>query len=220
MKKTYILSLTMLLGLCTIAQENTGGKDKSSDPKGFGIKAGVNFANVTNASQVNAGNTTGFLIGAFFQPSSKGLFGYRSEILYSKQGYDFASSTATGAVKLDYILLPQLMTINITRFLEIHAGFQMAFLLNASADSSKPASGSDPYADIMEYYNRFDYGFCGGVEIKPIRRLFIGARYNISLNSLYKDPYSVSGTTPPFIPDISDLNVRNNVFQLYAGLKF
>jgi hypothetical protein len=60
------------------------------------------------------------------------------------------------------------MGINITKFRAITGGMQMAYLLNATADSSKPASGTNPYAPIMDYYNRFDYGAAGGIEIYPI----------------------------------------------------
>jgi len=31
----------------------------------FGIKAGVNFANVTNASEINSGSESGFMAGIF-----------------------------------------------------------------------------------------------------------------------------------------------------------
>ena len=197
-------------------------KKEHKPPIGIGIKGGVNFANVTNVSDVNGSHSTGWMIGAFFQPNSKGILGFRTELIYSKQGYNFAEGGTTGKVNLDYILLPQLFVINITRFFELHAGFQMAFLINAQADSSKPTSGSNPYAAVMDYYNRFDYGFCGGFEVKPFRRLFVGARYNASLNNRYKmpDSGSMTGQVPPFIPTSTDVNFKNNVIQLYAGLKF
>src|SRR5215469_6952323 len=92
---------------------------------GIGIKAGVNFANVTKASQVNADNTTGFMAGIFLAPQSKGIISSRTELLFSRQGYDFKTGTSTGNVNLDYILLPQLMSINITKFFSIQLGAQL-----------------------------------------------------------------------------------------------
>ena len=80
----------------------------------FGIKAGLNFAKVTKASNINGDNTAGFHAGVFLAPKTKTVLGFRSELIYSRQGYDFKSGTTTGSVKLDYILLPQLMEINIT----------------------------------------------------------------------------------------------------------
>ncbi len=201
-------------------------KKQKKEPKpgiGIGIKVGTNFANVTNASQINGSNTTGFLIGAFFAPGSgTKVMGFRTEFIYSKQGYNFADGTTTGTVKLDYILMPQLMTINITKYFEIHLGMQVAFLINAKADSSQPSSIGNPYAGMMDYYNRFDYGFAGGVQIHPVLGLFIGARYNISFSSLYSSSESSGAPLPPFIPPTGsgDLNFKNNVIQLYAGWRF
>jgi hypothetical protein len=188
---------------------------------GLGLKGGMNFANVSNASDINSSSNTGFLFGIFLAPPSKKIISSRTELLYSKQGYNYKTNTNTGSVDLQYIVLPQLMGINITKFVQLQVGMQMAFLINASADSSKPASGSNPYAPIMDYYNRFDYGAAGGIEIYPIKNVLIGARLNISFGDLYKDPMSVEGgtggTPPSFIPKV---DVKNNVLQLYVGVRF
>lgn len=184
----------------------------------IGIKAGINFANVTKASDINANSQTGFLAGLFLAPPSKGLISSRTELVYSRQGYSYESNTNTGNVNLDYILLPQLMGINITKLVQIQIGFQMAFLINAKVDSNTMSSGSNPYGKIMDYYNKFDYGIAGGVEVHPFKGLLVGARYNLSLGNLYKDPSSYpSGTPPDFIPPV---DVKNNVVQLFAGWTF
>ena len=67
----------------------------------------------------------------------------------------------------------------------------MALLINAKADSSKPASGT-PYGKVMDYYNRIDYGLAGGIEINPVKGLIIGGRYNLSLGKVYKEPSSTT----------------------------
>jgi len=181
----------------------------------FGLKAGVNFANVTNASSINSSNQTGFMVGAFLSPSSKGVLSSRTEIIYSKQGYNFETSTKTGTVNLDYILIPQLMGINITKFVQLQLGAQMAFLINAKADSTNNNnSGAGPYASVMDYYNKFDYGFAAGAEVHPFKGLLIGARYNISLGKVYKDLQS--GQMPAFTAE----DARNNVVQLFVGWRF
>ena len=191
----------------------------------IGIKAGLNFANVTNASSINSSSQSGFHAGVFLAPSSKSIIGSRTELIYSRQGYNYKTGTNTGNVNLDYLVLPQFMAINITKYVQIQLGGQIAFLLNAKADSSNSsASGgtSDPYSSkMMDYYNRFDYGFGGGVEVHPFKGLLVGVRLSISLNDLYKDPTSYmtsgSGTPPSFIPKV---DIKNNVFQVFAGWKF
>ena len=177
----------------------------------YGIKAGVNFANVTNASSINNESKTGFMIGGFVAPTSKGMLGYRSEIIYSKQGYNFKTNTNTGSVTLDYLLLPQLLCINITKLLQLQAGFQMAFLINAEADSTTSTGVTAPYPDVMNYYNKFDYGFAAGAEVHPFKGLLVGARWNISLGKMYED--AQMGQQPAFRVE----DAKNNVVQLFAG---
>ncbi|MBC7946787.1 MAG: PorT family protein [Chitinophagaceae bacterium] len=186
----------------------------------IGIKAGVNFANVTKSSSINNSSRSGFNAGIFLAPPSKKILSSRTELVFSRQGYNYKTNTNTGNVNLDYIMLPQYMAINITKFVQIQLGAQMAFLINAKADSNKTtgSSGSSPYGKMMDYYNRFDYGYGGGVEIHPVSGLLIGARINISLGDLYKDYTDPSSSTPPsFIPKV---DVKNNVFQIYAGWTF
>lgn len=180
----------------------------------IGIKAGANFANVISASQVNPGNRAGFVAGLYLAPPTKGIIGSRTELLFSRQGYSYASGTTTGNVNLNYLVIPQFMTINITRFVQIQLGAQMAFLLNAKADSSVASGPKMPYGNVMSYYNKFDYGFGGGVELHPVAGWIIGARYNISLGKIY------SSVQTGQMPSFSASDAKNNVFQLFTGWTF
>jgi len=133
----------------------------------FGVKAGLNFANITNANEINASSRTGFHVGVFMAGSSKSIFSSRTELLFSRQGYDFATNVNTGKVDLDYLMLPQFMAINITKYVQLQVGAQIAYLLNAKVDST--ASTGNPTADnILKLYNRFDYGLGGGVEVQRV----------------------------------------------------
>lgn len=182
---------------------------------GLGVKAGLNFANVTKASSINNSSRTGFHAGIFIAPPSKGIISSRTELIFSRQGYNYKSGTTTGNVDLNYIMLPQYMVINITKFFQIQLGGQMAILLNAKVDSSSSATSGLPGGKIMDFYNRFDYGYGGGVEVHPVSGLLIGARINISLNDMYKQPEP--GQQPSFFPSV---DVKNNVFQAYLGWQF
>jgi hypothetical protein len=211
MKKTILFCLLMSIGVSQlVAQQGLGGGGL-----GIGLKAGVNFANITKASSINNSSRTGFHAGVFLAPPSKGIIGSRTELIFSRQGYNYKTNSNTGSVDLNYIMLPQFMTINITKYFQIQVGGQMSYLLNAKVDSSSGGSGSSPYGKLMEQYNRFDYGYGGGIEIHPVSGLLIGARVNISLGDLYKTPQP--GQTPSFYPKV---DVKNNVFQVFAGWNF
>ena len=152
----------------------------------IGIKAGINFANISNASDINNSSRSGFHAGLFFAPSAK-IIGSRTELNFSRQGYNFKTSSNTGNVNLSYIMLSQLLAINITKYFQLQAGAQIAYLLNAKVDSSNQMLIGTPYAGygkILSIYNRLDYGIGGGFEIHPVGGLLIGARINISLSQL------------------------------------
>jgi len=217
-----IMSLILISVIAAHAQNDpppSSQEKQKKEPKpvkGFGFKAGVNFANVTNASDINASKQTGFMIGVFFAPPSKSLIGSKTELIFSKQGYNYKTGTNTGNVNLNYLIIPQSMCFNITRFVQLDVGFQMAFLLNASVDSSNSNGSGNPYGAMMDYYNKFDYGLGAGLTVYPIKNLLIGARYNLSFGDMYKEP--VPGEPmPPFVPSI---DAKNNVVQLFAGLRF
>jgi Outer membrane protein beta-barrel domain len=179
---------------------------------GIGLKAGLNFANVTNTSGFNNSSRTGYLIGGYISPKAKKILGFRSELILSRQGYDYKTNTNTGNVNLDYLLLPQLIILKFTKHFQLHVGGQAAFLLNAKVDSTNGNNSGS----LFKYFNRFDYGLAGGAEVSPISGLFIGARINVSFKSINKEA-PLGGSWPNFIPR---LNARNNIVQLYAGWRF
>lgn len=182
----------------------------------IGIKAGLNFANVSNASSINNSSQTGFHAGLLLAPSSKSIISSRTEILYSKQGYNYKSSSNTGTVNLNYIMLQQGMCINITKYFSLFGGAQTAYLINAKVDSSNGGSNTNnPYGgQFMSLYNRMDYGVGVGVEVHPILGLLIGVKYNLSLGKLYDS--AQTGQMPSF----SKSDLKNNVVQISAGWIF
>ncbi len=173
-----------------------------------GLKAGLNYSNLTNSTGINADRFTGYLIGGFIAPKPKKFLGFRSEFILSRQGYNYRTNTDSGDVTLDYILLPQLITFNFSKRMQLQIGGQAAFLLNTGVDST----GNGSSGSLFNYLNQFDYGFVAGGEIVPLGGFFIGARTNISISSLSK-----KGTRPNYIPDSK---ARNNVIQAYVGWRF
>jgi opacity protein-like surface antigen len=186
----------------------------------IGLKAGWNYTNVTSVSSINSQASSGFNVGAFFTTPYSKIIGNKTELVYSKQGYDYSTGSVTGKVNLQYIMLPSFFCINITKFFQIYVGEEMAYLINATADSSSTSNSgmSGQYNQILSYYNRFQFALGGGVEVHPVLGLLVGARINFSLTNLYSVPSTTSPTEPPsFVPTV---NVKSNLFQIYAGWKF
>jgi len=214
MRKGFLTLLTFVC-FCAIThaqKENTDYKSK------LGLKAGYNWSYLTGKAEgFTKDNKSGFMVGAFYAPVTKGR-GFRSEIVFSRQGYSFDKGGSNTDVLNDYIYLPQLATFGIGRFLQLQAGAQIGFLLNAKVTKG----GKD--STITALMNRFDYGFAGGVELFPFKGLLAGVRYNLGLGKLYKhyeDQLSNNNPKPfplPFDPEKTDF--KNGVFQLYIGYRF
>lgn len=182
----------------------------------FGIKAGLNFANVSKAGDINSSSKSGFNAGIIIAPTTKGVLSYRSEYIFSRQGYNYATATNTGNVNLDYIQTSQLMSINITKYFSLLFGAQTSYLISAKADSTSNSNGSEmePANKVMDLYNRIDYGYAVGAEVHPYKGLTIGAKYNVSLAKIYKDVQNMQA------PSFTSADAKNNVIQLYVGWRF
>lgn len=180
----------------------------------LGVKAGVNFADVKSAESINTSNRTGFHAGVMFTGSFKSILSSRTELLYSRQGYNFDTQSNTGKIDLEYLLLPQMFGINITPLFQVQAGGQLSYLLNAKIDSTSN-TGNNTADKILDIVNRFDFSLGGGVEVHPLSQLIIGARINFGLARLFKDP----DDEDPFVFD-PEVNTKTNLFQIYAGLRF
>jgi hypothetical protein len=148
-------------------------------------------------------------------PASKKIISSRTEFIFSRQGYDYKTSVNTGNVDLDYIQLGQLLSINITKYLSLMFGAQTAYLVSANVDSSNHVNTGNAYAaDIMDLYNRIDYGYALGVEVHPVMGLIAGVRYNVSLAKVYKDVQNFQK------PSFTSEDAKNNVVQLSVGWRF
>lgn len=222
--KQILLLVVITLSLFTnsIAQKNdsTHSEKNNSARNGFGIKAGLNFANVTNVSSINGSSETGFNAGVFFGSFNKGVVGSRTELLFSQQGYGYSSDSSKGSVRLNYIMLAQFLAINVTRYVQIQVGAQMGYLLNATSKNSE-STGNQTADKILDFYNRFDYGLGGGFEIHPFEGLLVGARYNLSLSNLYKESsFTDPNNNTSGVPYESGINFKNNVVQIFVGYRF
>jgi hypothetical protein len=179
----------------------------------FGVKGGLNFAKVSKASEINSDTKSGFHLGLFLAPPSKSLISSRTEIMFSRQGYNY-KTTNTGTVDLDYIQLGQLMSINITKFFSLMFGAQTAYLVSASVDSSNASGTNGTENQMMDLMNRIDYGYAIGGEVHPISGLVIGIRYNVSLAKIYKDVQSFQ------MPSFTAEDAQNNLIMLSVGWRF
>jgi hypothetical protein len=187
----------------------------------YGIKAGYNYAKVTGSTpDFHPKSNNGFFVSGFMAPASRGGFGFRSEIIYSKQGFSFDASGKMNNIMQEYIYLPQLTTFTIAKKLQLQAGGQMGYLVNAKQGSPDNSSSQNSSTQVMDYFNRIDYGAAAGIEVYPVKQVIIGARYNVSLGNIYKRQTTApTGFPSPFPFNPNDFKGKNAVVQLFLGVK-
>ncbi len=207
MKTSSILLGALFLSAFTVAAQNQA--DNSMDKTfSFGVKGGVNFATVTGGEDFNSPDSrTSFHVGALAEMPITDMFSIQAEALYSGQGakLDFRGSDGDKAeVQLDYINVPILAKLYVTKGLSFEVGPQFSFLVNEEFDSNPFSNGGDANLEDTPFEaEEFDFGVAGGLTFQTEMGLFATGRYTYGLTEIYKD---------------SDL--RNSVFQLGVGYKF
>ncbi len=115
--------LFTLLTIIVMSQVQAQGLD-------FGIKAGLNYANVSGIEDFN--QRQGISAGLFAGARLGDKLGFQIDALYSQQGaeVDQSISQVISEFNLDYISIPIVLKYYLTENVNIHAGPQLGILLN------------------------------------------------------------------------------------------
>ena len=162
MKKILFSILAVAAFAFTASAQDTGF--------GYGVKAGINIANLTNSD----GNyKVGFTGGIFADYRFSTLFALSADVLYSRQG----AKGDDAKIKTDNLNIPILANFYLVKGLAVKAGVQPGFLLGAN-DGMKDA------------FKTFDLAVPVGVSYDFNCGLILDARYNIGVTKVAKAEYS------------------------------
>ena len=229
----FLLPLLGLCALTTAAQAQDKGEAPSagkvasstkyarsasgaeSGNTGFGVKGGFTLANLYgDGADVfkDRNSLKTYHAGVYGQFGLSNFSSVQVEVLLNRKGYLSDLSGKQVYNRLDYISLPVLYVANITSTISLHVGPQVSLLANASVD------GND-YPLKPNGFRSVDYGGVAGAEarIGPGR---VGIRYDLSLGRVYDDGTRVNITAPAGTATLNNTNIRNQAFQVYAGIGF
>ena len=202
MKRLMIAATTLLLSVCTNAQNDVGGW--SLQPK-----AGINLATMTNDDE--AKTRIAFVAGAELEYQATPMLSVSAGALYSQQGSDADGQGMNGTVKMDYVNIPILANYYVTKGLAVKVGIQPGFLVNdkvkVSANGVSAEVGlKDAYkaAGIDADISSFDLAIPRGISYE-FNHVVLDARYNLSLTKAI----SAYGES-----------TKHSVFQITLGYKF
>jgi len=217
MKSIKILMSTLLM-VSAVAVSNAQDKVDNSQSKSvaFGVKGGVNFSNVVGNDDGSPDSRTSFHAGVFTEVPISDLFSLQVEALYSGQGFDVKNFQGTDGdnaeVQLDYINVPVLAKIYVTKGLSIEAGPQFSFLVNDEFDFNPNSNDGDVDLNGTRFEpNNFDFGLAGGLTFQTEMGLFATGRYTYGLTKLYDTDRN---------GEIGFDGLHNQVFQISLGYKF
>ncbi|MGB0789224.1 MAG: porin family protein [Marinirhabdus sp.] len=140
----------------------------------LGVKAGINFANITDASGLE--NRTGFVAGGFVGARFNERLGLQADLLYSQQGAEFNA----GDFDLTYVNVPIVLKIYLIDGLNLQAGPQFGILVD---EESRTVLG-ETINDIATK----DYDLTGvvGLGLDVPMGLRAEARYGFGLSNVFE----------------------------------
>ncbi len=214
MKNPFILFALYFALICasitiSYAQECTGAR--------FGVKGGINFSTLKANDSEDNNIRTGFNIGLFSKMPLNSIIAIQPELYYTTKGsevtYNNTFVDGTASFNVNYIELPVLLVINITKNFNLHAGPYVAVLISGKTKNESNVNLFNFEDNInVDDFNRVDAGLAAGIGI-DFKVLSLGARYNYGLTKVGKER-NYAGTTYIF-PD-----APNNVLSLYASISF
>lgn len=176
---------------------------------GFGVKGGVNFANLTGNNVGNTDGRTSFYAGLVGElPIVENLFSIQPEVMYSGQGFDIAEIDQDNVLdtddnieyQLDYINVPILAKIYLVEGLSVQAGPSFNFKVNEEIDYNPTSDDGDIERNSAK---DFEVGGAVGLEYKLNNGLFVQGRYNYGFTDI-----------------LDQGDVHNSVFQAGLGYMF
>jgi len=219
MKANKPFSLTIVLIFIISVSIHAQEQNKAA----FGLKGGLNLANMTIEGSDDNNLKAGFHVGVSIKAPLSETFSLQTEVLYSTKGvkvtYDsnflginIADGTTT--FNLNYIDVPVYVVYNLSDDFNFHLGPYVGFLLSANVDTQAEVLNAIEIDDSEELdrerFNNTDFGLTGGLGFQ-FNRIELGFNYNIGLAQVANED------------DIAETligDARHNVIQIYAGLTF
>jgi hypothetical protein len=169
----------------------------------FGVKAGVNVANQSFKSEgisLSPDARTGFHVGGFVTAMFTEKLGLQPEVLYSNAGCTINFLGEKIKQKFDYVSVPVLVRYQPIEILNLHAGPQFGFLLNAEQEYDGETE------DLKDGTKGLDVGAAFGAGIDLPMGLGFSARYILGLSNISDAD--------------EDFTMKNNILQLSVTFRF
>lgn len=190
MKKILLMAVVMLASVASYAQQAVG--TFTLQPK-----IGMNVASRTKCDGCDP--RIGLAAGVEAEYQATDIFSVSAGLIYSMQGNKAKAEGVTRTTKLDYINIPILANVYVTKGLAVKLGVQPAF--NVS-DKVKLSGGKASVEAEDVGAESFDFSIPVGLSYE-FNNVVIDARYNFGVTNIAEGG-----------------DAKNSVFQFTLGYKF
>lgn len=190
MKKILLTAVVMLASVASYAQQAVG--TFTLQPK-----IGMNVASLTKCDGCDP--RIGLAAGVEAEYQATDIFSVSAGLIYSMQGNKAKAEGVTQTTKLDYINIPILANVYVTKGLAVKLGVQPAFNVNDKVKLS--GSGASIEAEDVGAES-FDFSIPVGLSYE-FNNVVIDARYNFGVTNIAEGG-----------------DAKNSVFQFTLGYKF
>lgn len=149
----------------------------------FGLKAGVNIANVHDTN-LNPSSITSFHVGGIMEAQYSEKFALQPEIVFSLQGFDSETEGSKENYKFSYIAIPVMFKYFVVKGVVLEAGPQIGYLNTAKLERQNGESIEE--IDIKDAIRDNDFGLNFGIGFQTKSGWSIGGRYNLGLTNLVR----------------------------------
>lgn len=209
MKKVSLFALGLFTSMVIFAQDQPQLKTPMAKETRFGVRGGVNLANLnasdqTATSPLDGSTKTGYNFGVLVNvPLGASSFSFQPELSYSSQGAKLSNSTTAREQDLDYLNIPLNLQWKSAGGFFVQTGPQVGFLMTANTKNTTGNSGTAPGVDNKSQFDKTDLSWSAGLGFLSRVGLGIDARHNFGLRNIREDNNTtITG------------NLRNNVTQI------
>ena len=196
MKKLIILSIIVVSSANCFSQSFTKNLFKRLS---FGVKAGANYSNFTNADFETDG-LVGFHAGGLVNFKLNEHLSIEEEFLFSLQGAKLKGVNDNESIKLYYMTVPILLKYRTNSGIYFEAGPQVGALMKEDLDKTLVDG---------QFAKKLDFGVAAGLGFQAKSGLGIGARYVAGLSGVGDFQSSVVRT------DFKNSTVQASVFYVF-----
>jgi len=205
-----VFAVSLFCSNAILAQSTTTNEPYAMDSRdelSVGIKAGTNYSNVYSESGDGyvADGKFGFAGGVFVSIPLSQLIGIQPELMFSQKGFKTEGTFFDGKITTNYLDLPIHLQIKPTENISLLAGPQFSYLLSTKYELNGFSTIDEENMD--DNNNRATLGISAGIDF-TVQNFLISARGSWDLSKVNKDNST------------SDMNYKNQLFQVTLGYKF